>query len=160
MEVTDKADAFLADVPVENALRIQVQHLIEAYKPSWLPLLTKGRAEALRFLPEDVVQCLREADLTTSYADDVILWWDKTCKISRRTGKDEKVDVGRRGEKLSISYERRRTSREPIWKGFDSNLAGYDILSVVDSRKSHPTENRGQDIKLNLGRSFIPYITK
>lgn len=79
---------------------------------------------------------MREADLTTSYSDDVILWWDKIGKISRRTSKDERIDIGRRGEKLSIDYERTRTQKEPKWQGFELNFSGYDILSVVDLKNT------------------------
>lgn len=138
LELTNKTDDILADAPVEKILRVQIQHLIEAYKPTWIPLLTRGRSEALKHLPVDVVQCLREADLTTSYSDDVILWWDKIGKISRRTGKDEKIDVGRRGEKLTVDYERARTQKEPKWQGFENNFSGYDVLSVVDSKDINP----------------------
>jgi hypothetical protein len=134
LEVTGKSDDILSSTSVERMLRVQIQHLVEAYKPTWIPLLTRGRSEALKYLPDDVVQCLREAELTTSYSDDVILWWDKIGKISRKTGKDEKVDVGRRGEKMSIDYERARTQKEPAWRGFETNFSGYDVLSVIDSK--------------------------
>lgn len=138
LELTTKADDILVDASAEKILRIQIQHLIEAYKPTWIPLLTRGRSEALIHLPVDVVQCLREADLTTSYSEDVILWWDKIGKISRRTGKDEKIDVGRRGEKLSIDYERDRTQKEPKWKGFENNFTGYDVLSILNIKNTIP----------------------
>lgn len=137
LELTDKSDDILASTSIEKALRIQMQHLIEAYKPPWIPLLTRGRSESLKYLPVDVIQCLREAELTTSYSDDVISWWDRIGKVSRRTAKDEKVDVGRRGEKMSIEYERNRTHKEPGWPGFERNFSGYDILSVVDSTNNN-----------------------
>lgn len=137
LELTEKSDGILDDVSEEIKLRIQLHHLIEACRPTWMPLLTKGRSEALKYLPVDVVQCLREADLTGSYSDDVILWWDRVGKFTRRTGKDEKIDVGRRGEKMSIKYERNRTHREPKWQGFESNLSGYDVLSIVDPRDTN-----------------------
>jgi hypothetical protein len=138
LELTEKSEDILNTTSVEKTLRIQIQHLIESYKPTWIPLLTRGRSEALKYLPIDVIQCLREAELTTSYSDDVILWWDKIGKISRRTGKDEKIDVSRRGEKMSIDYERARTRKEPRWQGFESNFSGYDILSIVDSKNTSP----------------------
>lgn len=138
LELTDKSDGILSNTHVEKILRIQIQHLIEAYKPTWIPLLTRGRSEALKYLPVDVVQCLRDADLITSYSSDVILWWDKIGKISRRTGKDEKIDIGRRGEKMSIDYEKTRTQKEPKWPGFESNFSGYDVLSIVDLKNTTP----------------------
>ncbi len=137
LELTGKSLDIVTNISVEKILRIQIQHLIETYKPTWIPLLTRGRSEALKYLPIDVVQCLREADLTASYSDDVILWWDKIGKISRKTGKDEKIDVSRRGEKMSIDYERDRTQKEPKWQGFESNFSGYDVLSVVDLKNTN-----------------------
>jgi len=134
LKVTDKGEQVLdSKERVEIALRLQIHHLIEAYRPTWIPLLTRGRSEALKYLPIDVVQCLREAELVASYSDDVIVWWDRVAKISRKTSKEEKLDLSRAGEKLSIEYERNRTNKEPKWQGFESNFSGYDILSVVSS---------------------------
>lgn len=136
VNLTDKADSIVADYPSEIILRTQLHHLIDAYKPTWIPLLTRGRNESIKYLPQDIVQCLREADLLNTYSDEVVLWWDKVGKISRRTDKDEKMDVGRRGEKMSLAYETKRTGRQPKWQGFESNFSGYDILSVVNTDKS------------------------
>jgi hypothetical protein len=136
--LTDRAESILGDISYEQILRIQLQHMVEAYKPSWIGLLTRGRSESLKYLSADVIQCLREAGLTESYSDDVILWWDKIGKISRRTGKDEKIDIGRRGEKMSLDFERKRTKREPRWQGFESNYSGYDVLSIVDRQNTDP----------------------
>ncbi len=130
LEVTEKGMAIIEPSPSEKMLRIQIFDLVEAYRPNWIPLLSRGRSEALKYLPADVVQCFREADLISSYSDDVIIWWDKISKISRKLGKDEKLELGRKGEKLSIEHERKRTEREPTWQGFESNLSGFDILSI------------------------------
>ena len=40
-------------------------------------------------------------------------------------------------KKLTLTHERKRTQREPIWQGFESNLIGYDVLSVVDKRNNN-----------------------
>ncbi len=136
LEVTDRGKMILDSYEPDLALRIQLGHLIEASLPPWIPLLSRGRAEAQKYLPVDVVQCLREAGLFGSVSDDVVSWWDRYSKVSRKVSKDAKLDIGRLGEKLSLQHERQRTKREPVWQGFESNLSGFDILSVLDENDS------------------------
>lgn len=131
LEVTDRGQMILDSREPDLALRIQLGHLIESSLPPWIPLLSRGRAEARKYLPVDVAQCLREAGLFGSISDDVVSWWDRYSKVSRKLSKDTKLDVGRLGEKLSLRHERERTNREPVWQGFESNFSGFDILSVV-----------------------------
>jgi hypothetical protein len=138
LEITDRGKQVIECKEPELTLRVQIRHLIEAYRPTWIPLLSRGRSEAQKYLPSDVAQCLREAALFTSLSDDVVNWWDECSKISRRAGKDTKIEVGRQGEKLSIQYERNRTKREPIWQGFESNLSGFDVLSSVSETDLAP----------------------
>ena len=71
-------------------------------------------------------------------SDDIVNWWDRYSKISRKVDKDTKLDVGRFGERLSLEYERNRTKKEPTWKGFETNLAGFDVLSVIDELNPSP----------------------
>lgn len=37
----------------------------------------------------------------------------------------------REGERLTIEYETKRTGREPKWISVESNMDGYDVLSVI-----------------------------
>jgi hypothetical protein len=138
LEVTDKGMQVLGTKSTEIALRVQLDHLIEAYRPSWIPLLSQGRSVAAKYLPIDVVQCFREAGLFASNTDEVVAWWDKIAKVSRKGSKDTKLDVGRKGEKLSIAYERKRVKKEPYWQSIESNLAGFDILSIVAESDARP----------------------
>lgn len=125
-------DILNCDEPSQR-LRIQIGHLIESQRPRWLPLLSKGRAEAEKYLATDVRQCFQEAGLFGDLSDEIVAWWDMHSQLSRRVARDTNLDLGRRGEKLSIDYERQRTGREPFWQGFESNLAGYDVRSFVSS---------------------------
>jgi hypothetical protein len=131
LEITDRGEDVLRQSHSELALRVQLGHLIETQRPAWLPLLGRGREEARKYLPPDFEQCMRESGLFSGASDDVVKWWDQYSKMSRRLDTDDRVEVGRVGEKLSLEHERQRTKREPIWRGFESNLAGFDILSVV-----------------------------
>ncbi len=136
--VTDRGNELLQAKQPELALRIQLGHVIETYLPPWIPLLLRGRSEAIKYLKPDVLQCLKEADLLNSFSDDVVNWWDKYSKLSRKINKDNKLELGRTGEKLSLNHERERTQHEPYWKGFESNFSGFDILSVVDKDNLTP----------------------
>jgi hypothetical protein len=138
LEITEKGKQIVESKEPELALRIQIGNLIETYLPTWLPLLSHGRAETQKYLSKDIAQCFREAGLFGEVNDDIVQWWDKYSKISRKQGKDTKLDVGRRGEKLSIKHESERTGRNPVWQGFESNFFGYDILSVVSKDDLRP----------------------
>ncbi len=138
LEVTPKGQKILGAQSAENALRWQIKHLIDTYAPPWAPLLSRGRAEAMRYLRPNVQQCLREADLLTSLADEVISWWDALAQATWKQGQDNKLETGRRGERLSLTYEQERTKQEPVWKAIESNLCGYDILSVINEKVSTP----------------------
>jgi hypothetical protein len=129
--ITEKGMQVLNAPKIEVALRIQITDLVDYYRPTWLPLLSQGRSAAAKYLPVDVAQCFREAGLFTTFSDTVVAWWDRIAKIPRKIYKDEKLDVGRTGEKLSIDYERNRTKKEPFWQAIESNSAGFDILSTV-----------------------------
>jgi hypothetical protein len=133
LEVTERGTSVLQGKYPESILRIQIGHLIESYLPPWIPLLSKGRLEAQKYLPLDVRQCFMEANLFAEPTDEVVAWWDKYSKVSRKMRRDSNLEIGRLGEKLSIQHERERTKREPFWQGIESNLAGYDVLSVVSS---------------------------
>lgn len=135
LEVTEKGKLIL-EKDSEAALRTQIGHLIESSTPAWIPLLSRGRSEAGKYLPLDVKQCFREAGLFESISDEIVNWWDKYSKISRKVNKDNNLEIGRKGEKLSIAYERNRTSREPIWQSIESNLSGFDILSTIDDKNT------------------------
>ena len=138
LEVTERGrEILLADDPIKS-LRIQIGHLIETYIPPWLPLLSRGRLETIQYLPPNVFQCFSEAKLFDEITTEIVGWWDKYSKVSRKIGKDLKLETGRQGEILSIQYERKRTEKEPIWQGFESNLSGYDILSVVEKFNNRP----------------------
>jgi hypothetical protein len=110
-------------------LRVQLQHMVTAIHPPWLAVLTSGRREAERSLPPDARQCFREAGLLDGYDAAVIEWWDKAAGAARIMRDETKRDSGRIGERYSIAYETSRVGKEPYWQGFESNFAGYDLIS-------------------------------
>jgi hypothetical protein len=146
LEITDRGRQVLQGRQPDIVLRVQMGHLIETYLPTWLPLLNRGREEARKYLPLDAAQCMREAGLFTGTSDEIVKWWDTYSKLSRRSLKDSRLDVGRQGERLSLQHERQRTKREPVWRGFESNLSGFDILSIV-------AENDGRPLRIEVKTS-------
>ncbi len=118
----------------ELALRLQLRDFIATYHPAWSHLLVRGREEALKLLPSDIVQCFREAGLLDTWNDDILAWWDEIAGQARIDPGNAKNETGRKGEKLSLAFERTRTGREPTWVALDSSLCGYDIESTVSMR--------------------------
>lgn len=157
LEVTERGRYILQADSTEAALQLQLEHLVETYRPKWLGLLSRGRAEAVKYLPTDVVQCLREAALTEGTSDRIIGWWDRCSRVSRREARDANLDVGRKGEKLSLTHERVRTNRNPMWQSIESNLSGFDILSVVSQEDLRPLriEVKTSNSDLDSARFFV-----
>ncbi|MGA3036414.1 MAG: DUF3883 domain-containing protein [Vulcanimicrobiaceae bacterium] len=121
-----------------EALRLQLFDYITLGRPTWGSLIPRGRSETLPFLPSDVRQCFNEAGLCQTYDPDVVTFWDRASNVCRGRNDDFLLNIGREGEKLTLEHEYRRTGREPIWKAIDSNLAGYDVLSVAATDDDTP----------------------
>ncbi|GAA0843662.1 hypothetical protein GCM10008915_45280 [Bifidobacterium pullorum subsp. gallinarum] len=119
-------------------LRIQLAHMIETYRPSWSPLIIFGRAEAIKYFSSEVKQCFTEAYLLEGYSLDVVEWWDKLAVATRGFHEDMRLELGRKGELLSIEHETTRTGSAPVWQSIESNFSGYDLLSRIDINDSSP----------------------
>jgi hypothetical protein len=126
----------IALVEYKPALLYQLEDLILNFNPVWGSLLSKGRSEAKNFLPAEVAQCFKECGLFDALTDDLIHFWDKMALAYRNYSQKRMTEIGRVGEKLTFEYEWKRTGRKPIWQAVESNLAGFDILSSIDSSTS------------------------
>lgn len=111
-------------------LRYQLANIIESTRPAWGGLLPNGRKEAKAGLPDEIRQCFEEALLLGEASDDVIEWWDRLAGIMREVSQRQKMETGRKGERLSLRYEQERTECQPMWQAVETNYAGYDVLSV------------------------------
>lgn len=129
----------------EGLLRLQEQGLLIELKrqmlmdyckkvaPIWSKRIPYGRREATIFMSKDEEACFSETGLLSEQLDsEIIVWWDTLANQIRTQGQKAKNDIGRIGERNTIKYERIRTGFEPTWISVDSNLAGYDIKSVLD----------------------------
>jgi hypothetical protein len=112
-------------------LREQLYDAILADPPPWSRRIIQGRYEALQAMPDAARQCCADSALIDSTEDDVVEWWDRLSGSVRSLRSKVNHEAGRQAEKLTIEYERTRTGAEPLWQGFETNVAGYDVLSVV-----------------------------
>lgn len=111
-------------------------------KPSWSYRIPYGRKEATIYMSLDEKQCFYLAGLLVDEINDECMkWWDDIATHIRVLDSIHKSDIGRRGEVLSIDYETKRTGLKPYWNSFETNLNGYDLLSVID---------KDCDIKLSI----------
>lgn len=159
LSVTAKGNEILTQKDMFHALRVQLKHLIELVKPSWSYLIHKGRKEAFQYFPSDVKQCFKEAELINSYDRDVIKWWDMLALAVRGQQLDTQLEIGRTGEELSLEYEKNRVNKDPVWQSIESNLTGYDILSVVSLEDPRPLRIEVK-ASTNVSGSFTFYLTR
>jgi hypothetical protein len=117
----------------KEALLFQIEDLILNFNPTWSAILQKGRTEARNFLPSDVRQCFSEAGLFEEINDELIHIWDRLALASRNYTQKRLTEIGRIGEKLSYDFELQRTGKKPIWQSIESNLSGFDLLSVQNA---------------------------
>lgn len=114
-------------------LREQLHDLLLADPPPWSRKMIQGRQEAIHAMPDEALQCFKDCALIESTEDDVVDWWDRTSGGVRSARSRLGHEIGRRAEKLSLAYERVRTGAEPVWQAIETNVSGFDVLSVVDS---------------------------
>ncbi len=119
-------------------LRRQVCSLVRTLNPPWISVSVQGRKAFSRYAPAEAVQCFREANMLDSLEEEVLNWWDSIASEFRKDHEIQRVEIGRRGERLSYSYEYKRIGRAPHWISLEYNGVGYDIKSQVSSEDSAP----------------------
>ncbi|WP_101910206.1 protein NO VEIN domain-containing protein [Marasmitruncus massiliensis] len=101
-------------------------------RPAWVYRVPSGRREASIFMSNDERRCFLEALLLSDdITESCILWWDNLAECIRYQRGVEVLETGRKGEYESIIFEHKRTAFKPIWESIETNLTGYDIISVV-----------------------------
>lgn len=121
-------------------LRCAIIHYVQIERPDWLQLSIDGRSRCMKFGPTGVVQTISEAYLAEGYEPDVVAFWDMLASIARGQRTTALNAIGRRGERLSLEFEKQRTGHEPQWRSIESNLDGYDVLSVVSAANHAPMQ--------------------
>lgn len=144
------AIAILAEVPEltsvmaesrELRLRSFLMHLLIKLRPPWCRLAPRGRTYLHAYLDEDARAVFRNAGLYGDADAATREWWDQLAALVRSISDERLLQLGRRGEALTLQYECDRLLKlgradlKPEWVGFEDNSLGYDVRSyaVIDS---------------------------
>lgn len=115
-----------------HLLRQMLLDYIDIERPSWIQNAISGRYKVLGFAGAEIAQVLVEANLADGVDDETVAFWDTLAARARGQKDDRLNQLGRQGERLSLSYEHHRTDQKARWISIESNEDGYDILSVLD----------------------------
>ena len=143
---------------IDSSLWRQIlQQYISACEPAWARRIPSGRREALLLMSEDEKRCFSEAQLIDNYDEETISWWDSFATLARMRSNEEKGNIGRSGERLTLEYERKRTGNEPEWRAVETNLSGYDIISQVSAEDQSRIliEVKTSSCTLNNAQAFV-----
>jgi len=142
----------------QSIKRLMICDYIRYSTDSWVSLIPRGRKECAQYLPPDVLACIKNSGLLISpVTDDVVLWWDQQTQVIRKIQDLASLKIGRVGEKLTIAHEKQRTGRDPVWKSVESNLAGYDVLSILEQGSTIrlPIEVKASERPISIAEAFI-----
>jgi hypothetical protein len=120
----------------EIRLRMALLSYIEVVRPAWVQNAIFGRSRVLNFAGKSIAQVFTEAGLADGLENDVVEFWDMMATMARGQRSAEAMKIGRAGERLTLVHEKERTGRAPKWVAVDSNLDGYDVLSIVGADDS------------------------
>lgn len=129
--LTTSAKCLLELPNYELRLRQALLDLVDAQNPPWLQSAAFGRSRVLAFAGPGEKQLFVEADLVSSFRDDVVEFWDELATRARGIKDTHLLAIGRKAEKLTIHYEKNRTGVDPKWVSVNNNADGYDVLSIV-----------------------------
>ena len=122
-------DLFNGEYISAELWKVILARYISVCCPAWAKRIPYGRKEAFLFMNEEEQRCFIEAGLIESQSEDVLIWWNELASIERMKSDSMLDDLGRKGERLTMAYEKRRTGIKPDWRSIETNLSGYDILS-------------------------------
>lgn len=145
----------------QQRLRRLLNYMIRQLQPAWALSIPYGRQFVISSVDDDTRQCLRNAGLLHQPGDsESQAWWDALAAEFRRLRDDRLLEIGRRGEELSLSLETARlsgTGRVPEWVALEDNTAGYDIRShdpgTLAERPIEVKATTGQVAQFHLTRN-------
>lgn len=147
--------------PRVERLRELLSSLVLQVAPSWRWLVPLGRGFLAEHLSAEARQVFEAAGLYGPAGDSAIReWWDRLAHTIRGASDDSRVAAGRRGEELTVTYERAALNAagrpdllvEAV--GFEDNTLGYDVRSFVigkgDCRPKYIEVKAGADSPLRF----------
>ncbi|MBV6552295.1 DUF3883 domain-containing protein [Acinetobacter soli] len=137
-EITPSGYELIKLTSYESQLRQALLDYVDIVRPPWLQNAMFGRTSVLQFAGNEIAQILVEAGLVYDSDDAVVKFWDILAAKARGQKHDYQMEIGRKGERLTIEYEKKRTGTEPKWIAIDTNLDGYDVLSILNEKKNQP----------------------
>lgn len=149
----------------EQTLRHILRTLILHFRPPWGLLLPHGRRVVRVNAAPDVRQCFETAGFFRDVPDEEsVAWWDELSNFFRSVAVLGRVEVGRRGEALSLEAERHRLAAaghpaiEPIWAAIEDETLGYDLVSYdVSGPEPRPFYI---EVKASERNPFVFFLTE
>lgn len=117
----------------EAQLRQALLDYIDVEQPAWVQNASFGRSRVLSFAGSEIAQVFVEAGLADDASDEVVKFWDALAARARGQKNERLNEIGRLGERLTLTHEYQRTGKKPQWIAIDNNADGYDVLSVVEN---------------------------
>lgn len=136
--LTPTGSRLVALTGYEAMLRQALIDYIEVVRPPWVQNAVFGRKKVIAFAGAQIGQIFVEAGLSEGTDHAIVTFWDALAASARGQKNERLIEIGRRGERLTISHETRRTGLTPRWIALDNNEDGYDVLSVVDTASAIP----------------------
>jgi len=157
IHLTERGQHLRTLTTAEICLREQLFDVLMAAPPAWSRRMIQGRFEALQAMPDDARQCFEDCGLTKGTDEDTVDWWDRATGGLRSERSKALQIIGRKAEKLSLNFERKRTGKDPIWQGLETAVAGFDVLSVVDSNTERrlKIEVKGSSMNKSVASFFV-----
>lgn len=137
-EITPAGYELISLTTYESQLRQALFDYVDIVRPPWLQNAMYGRISVLRFAGNEIAQIFFEAGLVYKNDNNIVRFWDMLAAKARGQKHDYQMEIGRKGERLTIEYEKERTGKEPKWIAIDNNLDGYDVLSILYANKNQP----------------------
>lgn len=131
LAITVRGQQAAAAASPQEGLRTMLVDYIEVEQPPWLQLIPYGRRETLLQAPQSIRQVFVEAGLAYGDDEETVRFWDALAARARGLRDGILTEIGRRGERLTLQYEKTRTGVEPRWIALESSSDGYDVLSRV-----------------------------
>ena len=128
-------DSFDFDGTRQTQLQETLKRLAIRLKPFWARVSHLGRKRVMQVVSEDQRQCFDFAGLlVTPPSDTVVSWWDELGAYFRAEEEQRNLEIGREGERRTMTHETQRLKEEgipkqPIWIALEDNRAGYDVHS-------------------------------
>lgn len=133
--LTERGLVLAGHTSAELCLRAQISDLIAIERPSWAKRILLGRYEAKKTMPRVAAQCFEECGLFEGTDPDTVEWWDSVAQSVRAKKSGVFMAIGRAAERMTVTYEKKRTGSEPKWQSVETNVSGFDVLSMCDGGK-------------------------